>query len=123
MCKLQDGGIWLHSPIAFRPHLLAQIQQLGPIQHLVAPNWLHYAYLPEWQQACPKALVWLSPGVKQRAQSRHLALHGDFELDFSANSAAATKWPSDLLSLQVKGSSMHQEMVFFSSTEQNTDPD
>ena len=111
--QLKDGGIWLHSPVAFRPHLLAQIQQLGPIQHLVAPNWLHYAYLPEWQQACPKALVWLSPGVKERAESRQLALHGDYALGFAAESTAAERWPEDLLSLQVKGSSLHQEVVFF----------
>lgn len=111
--RLDNGGLWLHSPIAFRPQLLAQIQQLGPVQHLVAPNWLHYAYLQEWQQACPTALVWLSPGVQQRALSRHLQLHGDFELGFSPDSVAATQWPQDLYTLLVGGSKVHQEVVFF----------
>lgn len=111
--RLDNGGLWLHSPIAFRPQLLAQIQQLGPVQHLVAPNWLHYAYLPEWQQACPTALVWLSPGVQQRALSRHLQLHGDFDLGFTTDSLAATQWPQDLCTLLVGGSKVHQEVVFF----------
>lgn len=111
--RLENGGIWLHSPVAFRPQLLAQIQQLGPIQHLVAPNWLHYAYLQEWQQACPEALVWLTPAVQNRALSRHLTLQADYTLGFSVDSAAATKWPVEVRTLLVSAGAVRQETVFF----------
>ncbi len=116
--RLENGGIWLHAPVAFRPQLLAQVQQLGPIQHLVTPNWLHYAYLQEWQLACPDALVWLPPAVQQRALSRHLTQQADCELGFAPDSLAAAGWPAEVRFLLISAgahqqNSSHQETVFF----------
>ena len=65
--RLKDGGLWLHSPIDPDEDLLSALAELGPVRHLIAPNWIHYAYLPAWQRLFPDAQTWAAPGVRERA--------------------------------------------------------
>ena len=53
--RLENGDIWLHSPTRWSPELQGRIAALGPIRHLIAPNWIHYAYIADWQKALPQA--------------------------------------------------------------------
>ena len=46
--RLQNGGLWVHSPINPSDNLLFEIKQLGEVKHLIAPNVLHYSYINEW---------------------------------------------------------------------------
>ena len=50
--RLQDGGLWCHSPIAPDAALFAAIDALGAVRHLVSPNYIHYAHIPAWQPHC-----------------------------------------------------------------------
>ena len=50
--RLPDGGLWLHSPVRAAPELVREVQALGPVTCLVAPNKLHHLFVGEWQQAC-----------------------------------------------------------------------
>jgi len=68
--RLPDGGLWLHSPTPAEPALVEALAALGPVRHLIAPNLLHYWWLPEWQQAFPDARTHAAPGVGERA-ARH----------------------------------------------------
>ncbi len=36
--RLNDGGLWCHSPVEPAPELLRQIDALGEVRHLVSPN-------------------------------------------------------------------------------------
>ncbi|MCB1397678.1 MAG: DUF4336 domain-containing protein [Rhodobacter sp.] len=107
--RLPDGGIWLHSPIAPDPGLVAQVRELGPVQHLVAPNWIHYAFLPGWQALEPGAVVWAAPGVAERAASRGVALR----IDRSLEGAGAAAFAGAVEPLLVPGSPVHREVVFW----------
>jgi Domain of unknown function (DUF4336) len=53
--RLADGNIWMHSPIAFNVDLASEIERIGPIQYLVAPNVYHHFFLKEWQERYPAA--------------------------------------------------------------------
>lgn len=53
--RLRSGELWVHSPIAWDDSLALDIARLGPVAWLVAPNTLHYEYLPEWQRRFPAA--------------------------------------------------------------------
>ena len=66
--RLPDGGLWLHSPIAPDPALIAAIGKLGKVAHFIAPNSLHYWWLPDWAERFPGAAVWLAPDLPQRAK-------------------------------------------------------
>ncbi|MGN6375568.1 MAG: DUF4336 domain-containing protein [Sphingomonas sp.] len=66
--RLPDGGLWVHSPIAPDAALFDAVAALGPVAHLIAPNTLHYWWLPEWTARFPEAAVWLAPGLRERAK-------------------------------------------------------
>ncbi|WP_431270946.1 DUF4336 domain-containing protein [Dankookia sp. P2] len=52
--RLEDGGLWLHSPTRFSPALAAALTALGPIRHLVSPGTAHWMHLQAWQAAFPE---------------------------------------------------------------------
>ena len=49
--RLEDGGLWLHSPTRFSPALAAALTALGPVRHLVSPGTAHWMHLQAWQAA------------------------------------------------------------------------
>ncbi|MDP4026522.1 DUF4336 domain-containing protein [Methylobacterium sp. NEAU 140] len=66
--RLPSGALWIHSPIAWSDGLAAALSGLGPVRHLVAPNTLHYWFLPEWQERFPDARSYGAPGLARRAK-------------------------------------------------------
>lgn len=65
--RLPDG-LWVHSPIAWDHELGTALAQFGEVRHLIAPNTLHYWYLPEWQARCPEARSYGPPGLVDKAR-------------------------------------------------------
>lgn len=106
--RLNDGGLWLHSPIDPDEDLLSALAELGPVRHLIAPNWIHYAYLPAWQRLFPDAQTWAAPGVRERAASRKMALRIDHDL----TDQAPQDWAGIIDQIVVPGSPVHREAVF-----------
>ena len=43
--RLGSGDVWLHSPTRYNAELRREIETLGPIRHLVAPNIAHWTHL------------------------------------------------------------------------------
>lgn len=68
--RLADGRVWVHSPIVPGACLFERIRDLGEVAFLVAPNSIHYWFLPEWAEAFPQAKCYVAPGVLERAQGR-----------------------------------------------------
>jgi hypothetical protein len=66
--RLPDGGLWLHSPVALDEALAASIAALGPVRHLIAPNSLHYWWVPDWAARFPEAQVHAAPGLAKSAK-------------------------------------------------------
>ncbi|GHG87412.1 DUF4336 domain-containing protein [Pseudodonghicola xiamenensis] len=107
--RLRDGGLWVHSPVRLSDPLRAEIAALGPVRHLVAPNWIHYAFVADWQAAFPEATSWAAPGVIARAADHDMKLRFDHELTGDAPPA----WDGEIDQTVVKGSKVHHEAVFF----------
>ena len=107
--RLQDGGLWCHSPIAPDPALLAAIDALGPVRHLVSPNYIHYAHIPAWQARYPQAVAWASPGVRERAAKNRIAVRFDADLD----DAAPPDWAGQIAQTLFRGSRIMREIDFF----------
>ncbi len=68
--RLANGDLWVHSPTALTNTLQAEVDELGPVRHLVSPNRIHYGQFhsgapptrrpfagrhPVWQNAPPKS--------------------------------------------------------------------
>lgn len=107
LVRLASGGLWVHSPIKPDEALLARVEALGPVAHLVAPNAIHYAYLGDWQARFPEARAWVAPGVRARAKAHKV------ELGPAEDLAPGTTWEGVIDSHLVRGSKVLQEAVFF----------
>lgn len=106
--RLNNGDIWIHSPIEDKNGIANSVAGLGPVRHLIAPNWIHYAWMTTWQLEFPKALTWVSPGVVKRAASKGIFLHYDHELDDNA----PIEWSAQI-EQRLANSGYHQEVIFF----------
>lgn len=106
--RLRDGGLWVHSPVADEDGLTDAVAGLGPVRHLIAPNWIHYAWIPAWQSRFGEALTWGSPGVVTRAAGRGVKLHVDQELGDTPPEA----WRGEI-DQRLADSGIHREVVFF----------
>jgi hypothetical protein len=54
VARLPDQSLWVHSPVAYSPALACALAELGPVAHLVAPNYMHDTYLEGWLPRYPE---------------------------------------------------------------------
>ncbi len=104
--RLAGGELWVHSPTELTPALRADVEQLGPVRHLIAPNRIHYWWIGDWQRAFPDALAHGAPGVRARAAERGIAFDRDL------GDQPDPGWAGQIDQLLVRGSYL-TEAVFF----------
>lgn len=102
--RLEDGGLVLHSPGPLSGALSAQIEALGPVRALIAPNKFHHLFLEENLRAFPEARVYLAPGL---AEKRKGLPAGD-----TLGDEAPELWARELDQVWVQGAPMIEEVVF-----------
>lgn len=107
--RLDEGGLWLHSPTRFDERLARALEALGPVRHLVAPNIAHWQFVEQWQRRFTGATVWAAPGLGQRRQVRKSGLRIDREL----GEAAPEGWSAEFGQTVVAGAGGYREVAFF----------
>ena len=90
--RLSSGDLLLHSPTRFSHALREELERLGPIKYLLAPNVAHWMFLRDWQAALPNAQVYAAPGLARCAQVRRSGLRIDREL----TDVTPDAWSQDL---------------------------
>ena len=106
--RLPDGGLWLHSPTPLDEGLRKEINALGPVSHIVAPNRIHYWWVGDWKQAYPEAHTYAAPKVVQEAAKAGRFSGFDKELTDTPPAAWA-----GIIDQQVVPGSYLSEAVFF----------
>jgi hypothetical protein len=103
--QLEDGSLFVSSPLALDDSIRAEVDGLGPVRHVVSPNKLHHLYMGEWATAYPNAKLYASPGLPEKRP----------DLDFAATlgDEPAPPWRSTLDQLKFCGSFFMNEIVFF----------
>lgn len=103
-----EGGIWLHSPIAYDRDLHDEIAELGPIRWIIAPNKIHYAGVQSWIDACPDAQSWGVEGIEERAAQNGIpvTLHHRFDQN------GAPPWAGQIDQITLRSRFM-DEIAFF----------
>ena len=99
---MSDGSLFIWSPIKLTE---AEIDALGEVRHLVAPNSLHHLSLGDWPLAYPDARLYAPPGLRKKRKDI------DFTDDVGNESAAA--WAADIDQVAVAGNLITTEIVFF----------
>jgi hypothetical protein len=72
--RLDDGGLFLHSPVALDAETRRDIDALGPVRAVVAPNKYHHLYVGDYFTAYPEAEIFAAPGLAEKR--RDLRFHG-----------------------------------------------
>jgi hypothetical protein len=106
--RLRSGDLWLHSPTRFDQTLRREVERLGPVRHLVAPNIAHWTFLQDWQLHCPNAVTWAAPGLRRRAQVKRSGVRLDHDLDKTAPEA----WAGGIDQTIVPGAAGFREIAF-----------
>ncbi|CCD85276.1 Putative Short-chain dehydrogenase/reductase (modular) [Bradyrhizobium sp. ORS 285] len=106
--RLSSGDLLLHSPTRFSHALREELEQLGPIKYLLAPNVAHWMFLPDWQAALPNAKVYAAPGLADRSQVRRSGLRIDREL----TDVTPDEWSEDLQLVLVTAPMFTEVAVF-----------
>jgi len=70
VARLPGGSLWLHSPTELTEELAAEIDALGPVGHIVAPNRIHYWWVGDWKSRYPRARTYAAPKVAEQARAK-----------------------------------------------------
>jgi hypothetical protein len=106
--RLGDGSLILHSPTRYSPAVGSELEKLGRIRFLLAPNIAHWMFLQGWQRSYPAATVFAVPGLADRAQVRACGLRIDREIQ----GAVPPEWAQDLATVDVTAA-MFREIELF----------
>ena len=107
--RLPDGGLLLHSPTTSTPALRAELDRIGPVRALLAPNPAHWLFAPEWQRTYPQAVTWAAPGLRARTPVRKAGMRIDHDLP----GGAPAGWAGVLDLVPVPGALGFTEIAVF----------
>lgn len=101
--KLQDGSLWIHSPVSCSRNLVDAVSAMGPVAAIVAPNTLHYTFLSDWVRAFPEATAFGAPGLNAKIPAIAFSVLGE---------QSPTAWRGEI-ELHVVALGRFTEVVFF----------
>ncbi|MEX2205372.1 MAG: DUF4336 domain-containing protein [Myxococcota bacterium] len=102
--RLGDGGTLVHAPGPLTAGLRSEIEALGPVRALIAPNLLHHLFLAPCAQAFAQARVFGAPGLREKLASTRI--------DEVLGEEAPPLWAAELDQLLVQGAPRLNELVF-----------
>ncbi len=110
--QLADGGLWVHSPTKLLPSLKGEVDALGRVRYLIAPNRIHYWWVEEWVAAYPDAMTYAAPGVQEQARSNRR--FADYNADLAED--GEYPWSGELRMLLVPGGYLSEAVFFHDAT-------
>jgi len=103
--RLKGGRILVHSPVPIESDLRSEVENLGRVGALIAPNLFHHQFLSEWRSAFPAAKAFGAPGIA--------AKRSDFKFDGVLENESPAEWRGQVDQLLVEGIPDYGEVVFF----------
>ena len=102
--RLDDGCLFLHSPVELDAETRADLDALGLVRFVVAPNKLHHLFVAPYGDAYPEAELWAAPGLPEKR--RDIAFHHVLD------EAAPAGWAGEIDQLLVRGIPYFNEVAF-----------
>lgn len=105
--RLDNRRLFIHGPLALSPHLRMQLDALGDVHCVIAPNRFHHFFAGDYA-AYPEARLYLAPGLERKRTDLHYeALLGD---------TAPAAWSGQIDQLLFAAAPVLNEVVFFHRT-------
>ncbi len=105
--RLQNGSLWISSPVSVPYETLNAITSLGPVKYLVAATPRHVWRLEAWHALFPDAQLWISritPFTLRKVRLSYAGILSD---------SPPHDWASDFEQTIMHGSPIMEEVVFF----------
>jgi hypothetical protein len=103
--QLADGSLWLHSPIQIDDALRAELDALGPVRCIVAPNKTHHLFAKKCLAMYPQATLFGAPGLSDK--------RADLAPLTTLTATAPPQWAGQIDQVFIGGVPLVNETVFF----------
>ncbi|MBA4136489.1 MAG: hypothetical protein C0518_04145 [Opitutus sp.] len=103
--RLPDRSLWVHSPVAYSAALARELAELGPVTHVVAPNYMHDTFLDGWLPRYPE-VRFHAPRSFHKVFPRH-------KITDVLGSVPDAAWADEIEQHVVQGVPRLHEVVFF----------
>ncbi len=103
--RLETGDLFLHSPIQLTGETCKQLDAIGPVRYVVAPNRFHHVYIKDYFSVYPTAEIFAAPNLQKKRP--------DLFFKGVLTDEKAHGWQDDLKHLVFEGMPMLNEVVFF----------
>ena len=104
LVRLSDGGLFMHSPGPLSVPFAQQIDALGPVRCIVAPNKFHHVYIAENAKAYQAASLHLAPGLERKRK--------DLSYNEVLGDTPSTLWAKDVDQICFGGVPACNEVAF-----------
>ena len=98
--RLGDGSLFLHSPIAIDDALKSEIDALGNVGHIVAPNLFHHVHAGSAVERYPGAKLHIAPGLAKKRPD----LAGGTVLSATQDPS----WRGEIEAMPIEGTVLHE---------------
>ncbi len=103
--RLPSGGLFLHSPVRLDDRLRSELDALGPVRAVVAPNKAHHLFVGDYRVPYPKARFYGALGLQtKRKDLTFFAMLGDEPMP---------EWRGAVEQKFFRGAPWLNEVVFF----------
>lgn len=103
--RLAGGELLLHSPVAIDEGLGAELESLGEVKYIVAPNRFHHLHIDVCSVYFPGAELWAAPGLPEKRK--------DLEFDGVIDSLTTFGGGSQVEHFLFEGMPLLNEVVFY----------
>lgn len=110
--RLRNGDLLLHSPTRYVAALQAELEQLGRIRHLIAPNIAHWTFAGKWRHAVPGTRLWAAPKLAARRAVRRACL----PIDRGLGPQAPAEWGGEIEHVLIPGAGFCEVAIFHKAT-------
>ena len=103
--RLGDGSLFVHSPVLLDEETRAELDGLGAVRHVVAPNRFHHMYVAEYSKKYPDAKIYCAPGLETKRR--------DLRFDAILGDAAPAEWSWQIEQIVFRAFGALNETIFF----------
>lgn len=103
--RLDSGDLVLHSPVLLDNILIDELNEIGAVKYIVAPNKFHHIHMGEYLSNYPEAEVWAAPGLSKK--------RGDINFHGELGAVTPSQWGGEIECRLFEGVPFLNEVVFY----------